>query len=193
MSDNMTNSIESPAGRSRRNLLGGMGAAAAGAGILALAGTQTAEAATSNGSYYTFGPYRHIDTRNGFGGRIYAGQTRTYTNFTSGTAGYTMVFNLTVVYTSGSGYLAIYNADIARPNPYSTINWQGSGRLVANLALVDIGAAGYKVYCGGVAGSNTHFILDSIGYLYTNVAAKNAAQKAWEKEMKARLDRGHDR
>ena len=54
---------------------------------------------------------------------------------------------MTVTSTKGSGYLALYNADVPRPRPYSTINWRGSGKVVANFNIVDGGEAGIRVYC----------------------------------------------
>ncbi len=168
MSDDLSNADVSPVGATRRKLLTGVGAAAAGASLLALAGNQSAEATVGNASYYSWGPFRLIDTRlPGNGGRISAGQTRTIGLLNSS---YTVACNITVVNTTGgNGYLALYNADIARPNPFSSINWQGAGKIVANFAIVDIGNSGFKVYCGG--SGSTNFIVDIVGYYFNNGAA----------------------
>jgi hypothetical protein len=129
----------------------------------------------SDGSYYSFGPSRILDTRSGSGGSISAGQTRTYSLLAG--AQFTMACNLTVVSTSNSGYLAIYSADLgSRPQPYSSINWYASGQVIANFVVFDLGNAGFDVYCGGTG--NTHFILDTIGYFLNNGAALTAAEKA---------------
>jgi hypothetical protein len=177
----------SAAGNTRRRLLTGMGAAAAGGGLLAVAGAQTAQAAISNGSYYTFGPTRYVDTRTGSGGRISNGQTRTLAVLSG--AQYTMAANVTVVNTKGSGYLSIYSAALAtRPQPYSTINWQGDGVILANFTFFDLGAAGFSVYCGGTSGASTNFIIDTVGYFINNGAAGAPPEaKAWERKMQQRL------
>jgi hypothetical protein len=152
-----------------------MGAAAAGAGILTVAGTQTANAAVEHGRYFSIdpaGPIRVFDTRSGFGGRISGGQTRTFTEVAG--ADFTLAGNLTVVNTSGAGYLTIYNADIARPSPYSSVNWYASGQTVANFTVFDLGATGFKVYCGN---GSTHFILDLIGFFFNSGVELEAEQR----------------
>jgi hypothetical protein len=180
-------STDSPEGaNTRRRLLAGMGVAAAGGGLLALAGPQAAQAANTNGSYYTYGPTRYVDTRSGFGGRISGGATRTLTVLSG--AQFTMAANVTVVSTQGTGYLSIYSADLgSRPQPYSSINWQGSGKIVANFTFFDLGTAGFSIFCGGATAS-THFIIDTVGYFLNNGAAgKPPEAKAWEREMERRL------
>jgi hypothetical protein len=167
MSDEMTTASPPEGGTTRRKLLTGMGAATAGAGILTVAGTQTANAEVFDGRYFSFGPFREIDTRSGFGGRISGGQTRNFTMLAG--AEFAMAGNLTVVNTSGAGYLTIYSADIARPTPFSSVNWYASGQTVANFTVFDLGDAGFNVYCGN---GSTHFIFDSIGYFETAVAVQ---------------------
>jgi hypothetical protein len=49
------------------------------------------------------------------------------------------------------------------------------------------------VYCSGGSSTNTHFIIDVVGFYITNGAAAARALpddfKAWEKKAKARLER----
>jgi hypothetical protein len=184
MSDDNDTTHTSGDGNTRRRLLTGIGAAAAGGGLLAVAGAPSAQAAIADGSYYTFGPARYVDTRAGSGGRISGGQSRTFTVLQG--ADYTMAANLTVVSTVGSGYLSVYSADLAtRPQPYSSINWQSTGQVLANFSIFDLGEAGFTVYCGGAASSSTHFIIDSVGY-FLNGGAAPAKARAWEREMQSR-------
>ena len=75
MPDDLITADPADGGATRRKLLTGMGAAAAGGGLLALAGAQKAEAAVGNATYFSLGPIRIIDTRE-TGGRISGGQTR---------------------------------------------------------------------------------------------------------------------
>ena len=111
----------------------------------------------------------------------------------SGLAGYTFAINLTVVATLGSGgFLAVYNGDLAtRPTPYSSINWQGNGKTVANFSLLDLGAGGAKVYCSGNSSISTHFIIDVVGFFYNDGAARVAPPgfTEWEKRAKQQLQR----
>lgn len=172
----------------RRKLLTGMGAAAAaGGGLLALAGTQQASAVVDDGTYFSLGPERFVDTRES-GGKISGGQTRTLTDFEDAD-GLTFALNLTLASTEGSGYLAVYNADEARPNPYSTINWQGAGRVLANFTLVDGGNAGIKVYCSGGSTVKTHFIIDIIGIFITGDAPVPTKVRSWQEKAQKRRGR----
>lgn len=184
MTDQLTTAEGAGGGAPRRRLLAGMGAVAAGGGLLALAGTPDARASVSDASYYTYGPRRWIDTRIS-GGRISGGVTRTLTAF-EGLGEYTFAINLTVVATQGSGYLVIYNADLDnRPSPYSSINWQGDGKVVANFNLVDLGTPGAKVWCSGGSSTSTHFIVDVLGYFYNGGAARVAPPGVEDAERKA--------
>lgn len=172
----------------RRKLLTGMGAAAAaGGGLLVLAGTQKASAAVVDGSYTSVGPERFIDTRES-GGKISGGQTRTLADFED-TDGLTFALNLTLVSTEGSGYLAVYNADEPRPNPYSTINWQGAGKVLANFTLVDGGDAGIKVYCSGGSTVKTHFVIDVVGIFLTSDGPVPAKVRKWQEKTQERRGR----
>jgi hypothetical protein len=190
MSEELIQSEPAEAGTSRRKMLAGMGVAAGG-GLLALAGTQSAQAVVSDASYYSYGPYRYVDTRQS-GGRIYGGDTRVLSIF-AGLESYTFAVNLTVVNTHGSGWLELYNADLStRPSPYSSINWQGDNKVVANFTMLDLGSAGAKIYCSGGSSTNTHFIIDVVGYMVTGGAAAAAVPaevKAAEKRARRQLER----
>ena len=189
--DDVTND-SSGTGATRRRLLYGMGAAA-GAGLVSMAAApQAAQALSHDASYYSYEPSRFVDTRLGWGGvqRIVGGQTQTLSIF-EGLQNYTFACNLTVVATQGTGYLAVYNADLeARPAPFSSINWQGAGKIVANFTMLDLGAAGVNVYCSGGSTTSTDYIMDVIGVFVTGDAARRplpAEFTAWAKAAKRRL------
>ena len=184
MSDELPAISPTDSGATRRKLLTGIGAAAAGGGLLALTGTKEAAAEVIDGTYFSFGPERFVDTRES-GGKISGGQTRTLTDF-EGADGITFALNLTLVATEGSGFLSVYNADDARPAPFSSINWQGNGRVLANFALVDAGDAGIEVYCSAGANVRTHFIVDIVGLFLTNEAPLPAKIRNWQKKAQAR-------
>lgn len=191
MSDDPITADPAEGGATRRRVLSGMGALAAGGGLLALAGTPKAEATVVDASYYSYGPVRYVDSRVNSGGRISGGVTRNLPVF-GGLADYTFAINLTIVSTQGtSGYLAVYNADGARPNPYSSINWQGNGKVVANFSMLDLGNAGANIYCSGGSSNSTHFIIDVVGYFYTGGASLVAPPgfDEWERKAKQRLER----
>jgi hypothetical protein len=177
MSDDMITNDPVEGGATRRKLLTGMGVAAGG-GLLAIAGSRPAQAAVEDGTYNSFGPLRIYDSRDS-DGRIVGGQTRILEDF-EGSDFLTFAINLTVTSTSGSGYLALYSADLPlRPNPYSSINWQGAGKTVANFNLIDGGEAGIAVYCSGGSSNRTHFIIDVIGLL-VSAAEPPAVVQAWK-------------
>ena len=188
MSENI-NPEAAVSGATRRRLLSGLGAAAAGAGLLTLGSPQKA-AAVSQASYYSSEPSRYVDTRLGWGGgRISGGQTHTVSIF-AGLKGFALVCNLTVVATQGTGYLAVYNPDYGiRPIPFSSINWQGAGKIVANSTMLDIGETGIEVYCSGGSTTSTDYIMDVVGYFTVAAAPAPAQFTAWEKEAKRRLER----
>lgn len=170
---------------SRRRVLTGLGAAAAGAGVLAVAGAPDAAATVDNGTYYSISPERVLDTRNG-GGPIRGGQTRT-DDILSG-EGIAVVCNVTVVNTVGVGYLAVFNADGSRPNPYSTVNWSGARQIVANLTVLELGNSGFSVYCGGGATAGADYLIDLLGFFETPVeAARSARARRFEDSVRRKL------
>ena len=183
MSDDMITNGPADPGATRRKLLTGMGVAAGG-GLLAMAGSRPAQAAVEEGTYFSFGPERIYDSR-ASDGRIIGGQTRLLEEF--GESDFlTFAINLTVTSTSGSGYLAVYSAQLpVRPNPFSSINWQGAGKTVANFNLVDGSEDGLKVYCSGGSSNRTHFIIDVVGLLVTPEEEPVVVQ-AWKKRAMQR-------
>lgn len=190
MSDDET-PADVPPGSTRRGLLTGMGAAA-GVGVLAMAGAQRAEAVVADASYFSYGPVRYVDTRVNSGGRISGGQTRTLSAFNE-LERFTFACNLTVVATRGSGWLSFYNADLAtRPSPHSSINWQGNGKIVANFMMLDLGDTGANVFCSGGSTTSTHFVIDVVGYFETGGAAAVAVPAEIQAaELKARRSLEH--
>ncbi len=69
--------------------------------------------------------------------------------------------NLTIVETSGAGFLSVMPGDAAT-RVGSTINWSANGQIVANgfVSRVD-GSRQVKVFAGG---GTTHFVIDITGY-----------------------------
>lgn len=112
---------------------------------------------------------RSIDAAHG-GGRIQAGQTRTISvDIEAGAvnSGIYVALTLTIVNTTGSGYLSVYPANlIVRPG-ISSINWSVSNQVYAtglmtrtevrNSTEEPARESFVKVYCGG---GSTHFLLD---------------------------------
>ncbi len=73
-----------------------------------------------------------------------------------------IMFNLTVVNTSGTGFLAVTPAPTTSINA-STINWTGEGNIAANSSIVGlVGGRDIRVHCGGP--SSTDFAIDVLGY-----------------------------
>ena len=188
MSEELPVSTPDTSGASRRKILRGMGGVAAGGGLLALAGAPKASAAVDEGTYFSLGPERFVDTRlPDSGGKIRGAQTRILDDFEE-SDGLTFALNLTVVSTEGSGFLALYNADEPRPNPYSTINWQGAGKVLANFTLVDGGDAGLAVYCSGST-ARTHFIIDIVGLFITSEEPPPLKVRTWQQKAERRRGR----
>jgi hypothetical protein len=73
-----------------------------------------------------------------------------------------IAYNLTIADTAGAGFLAVYPAteDSFRA---SSINWDRSGQLLANAAIVQISPSRQvKVSVGG--GATTHYLVDVTGF-----------------------------
>lgn len=71
-------------------------------------------------------------------------------------------YNLTIINTIGSGFLAVTPAGDAT-YAASAINWTSSGAALANASIVNIDSArNITVWAGG--GGGTHFIIDIVGY-----------------------------
>lgn len=126
---------------------------------------------------YTFvpiNPYRTMDTRVVGGQPLQGGNAEYFTVLTNvddvpqiPAEAVAVTYNLTAAATVGSGYLAIYPADINWPGT-SAINWSMSGIAIANGGTVAIGD--YSGAIGAVEillnppGSSAHYILDITGY-----------------------------
>jgi hypothetical protein len=188
VSDDMTTVDPTEGEATRRRLLTGMGAAVAGGGLLALAGGSNAQAAVEAATYFSLGPGRIVDTRVE-GGRISGGQIRLLKEFDE-SDGLTFAINLTVTATTGDGYLALYSADVARPVPYSSVNWQGVNKTVANFNIIDGGLEGINVYCSGGSSNSTHVVIDIVGLFITDTGAPvPPAIKAFQNKAKLNIAR----
>jgi len=73
--------------------------------------------------------------------------------------------NVTVVNTSGFGWLTIYEAGTSLPDT-SNINWYGPDQTIVNNCYTWLRGSdsGIDVACGG--SGSTHFVLDLIGVLF---------------------------
>jgi hypothetical protein len=111
-------------------------------------------------------PVRVIDTRSN-GGPINGntGQERTIHIFAANAPVVAMLSNLTVVDTTGSGYLAMFAADVAwdPANPFSSMNWFTTNQITANCvaSAIDNSTGNIKVRAGGTG--TTNFIIDITG------------------------------
>lgn len=139
---------------------------------------RTLAAPNSAGSFYAVTPSRVYDSRVGSyspNGVLGSGQNRTLsvansyntagalvtTNFVP--AGATSVFaNVTVVETTGSGWLAINPGGIIAISA-STINWSSNGQTLANGIALTLNDSREITVVNGSPGS-THFIIDITGY-----------------------------
>ncbi len=73
-----------------------------------------------------------------------------------------IMFNLTVVNTSGSGFLGVTPVSTISVNS-STVNWIGEGNVAANSSIVGlVGGRDIRVHCGGFG--STDFAVDVLGY-----------------------------
>jgi hypothetical protein len=120
-------------------------------------------------------PYRTFDSRDYADGYMLGGDTTWFDVLTDshGTPqipsnAVAVTYNLAIVDTSGSGFLAIYPADINWPGNAS-INWTGPGTTLSNGGTVAIGyytAPGQvEIYCGpALWTTGTDFVVDITGY-----------------------------
>lgn len=73
-----------------------------------------------------------------------------------------IMFNLTAVDTTGSGFLSVTPASTTTVSA-STLNWVGDGAVSANSSIVGlVGGRDVRVHCGGVG--STEFVIDVLGY-----------------------------
>lgn len=130
------------------------------------------------GAFTAVNPTRVYDSRLGSGpgtGRITGGQERV-TSVANGIdaltgsvsvpglvpAGATAIqYNLTVVETSGSGFLQVSPSDVTGVTS-SSINWYQSNQIVANGLVVRLG--GDRQVRTSAGGGSTHYVIDVLGY-----------------------------
>lgn len=139
----------------RRHLLGaGIGAVG---GAVALTGLMSpaAEAAATAAEFYSYGPKRVVDSRNGLGttkGKLGPGEERTIALSGIFSSGFdlTAVLNVTVTGTVGAGFLTLWESGLPRP-VVSAINWWGSNQTYGNLSVVGLrrSPVSFDVRCGG--------------------------------------------
>ena len=160
---------------SRRHLL--TGAAVGGVALIATVAAAGPAAAAAGEPYLDLGgevPRRVFDSRatdaaHG-GGRIHGGQTRTISvDIEPGpiNPGIFVAMTLTIVNTTGSGYLSVYPAYLTSRPEVASINWSGPNQVYATglMTRTDIRTSleeparesFVKVFCGS---GSTHFLLD---------------------------------
>jgi hypothetical protein len=114
-------------------------------------------------------PQRLYDSRN-TGGIFMTGETRTLdiAGVLSGIPSYatSVIGNLTIVNTVGQGFAVIYPKGSSQPAT-STINWFGSGQIVANGFSIALGGSpgGIAVHTEASQSNATHIIVDISGYI----------------------------
>jgi hypothetical protein len=96
----------------------------------------------------------------------FIGQERTVTLLVDNAPVVAVLTNLTVVNTTGSGFLAMFGADeVWNPSaPFSSMNWFTGGQITANsvTSTVQFSTGDVKVHAGG--GGTTDFLVDLVGY-----------------------------
>lgn len=138
--------------------------------------TRLPETGSGGYVYVPINPYRTMDTRIVGGQPLQGGDAEYFTVLTDlddiqqiPAEAVAVTYNLTTAQTIGSGYLAIYPADIEWPGT-SAINWSTSGVAIANGGTIAIGD--FDGYVGAVEillnppGSSAHYILDITGYYF---------------------------
>ncbi len=133
--------------------------AAAGAAAVGLA--QPASATTTPVPVYTpITPIRVYDTRDGDGPLTSGFYTTLTPNSPPPATELAYLYNLTVTGTVSTGYLAVFSSDVGWPGN-SSINWFGTGQLLANNVFTGFATDGsINVLCGG--GGSTDFVLDLV-------------------------------
>lgn len=122
--------------------------------------------------FYPINPTRVYDSR-GSGGQLVEPGFRTVsvanaTAFSGGTPNVVpmgakaVTYNLTIVNTVGSGFLAVYPA--GGSFGASAINWYANNQVVANGGTVSLGGDRQMVVLAGGGGGQTDFIVDVTGY-----------------------------
>jgi len=142
------------------------------AGALASAGAaeraQAAPAVVPGGGFVSLDPTRVLDTRTGLGAArrsVAAGATLVLQ--VAGRAGVpasgaaAVALNVTVTAPTGSGYLTVYPADMARPNT-SNLNFTAQ-RTLARLVVTQLSSTGQVVLYNGSSGT-VQLVADVSGY-----------------------------
>jgi hypothetical protein len=155
----------------RRRLLRMAGLAGAGSVAVAAGAASPAAAQPTGFSFVPINPYRSIDTRPDplFTNQLFDIDLITDEDVVQQipSTAVAVTYNVTVADTVGTGFLALFPADINWPGN-SSINWWRSGLLLANGGVVALGESPFSgvgsatVLCGG--GGSTPFLIDVTGY-----------------------------
>ena len=155
--------IDKTGNRTRRQLIAGGAALAAGGLMVATSASPAAATEHAAGYVPAADPYRTYDSRNDADAPILAGETYIVDMSGIPAESVAVMVNLTVVHTTGSGgYLTAYGQGRSRPG-VSTINWFGPDQTLANMVTLPTGVSDndLAVFCGA---SSTHFIVDVYGW-----------------------------
>ena len=126
--------------------------------------------ASPTGSTFTpVDPVRAYDSRTAQGPLV-GGQMRNV-NLATNTGGVlpdgvtAVAYNLTVTDGQGAGYLTVTPGSVGTAPVTSTINWWGSGQMLANGIDVKVDAGkSVNVFAGPNANARTQFVIDIVGY-----------------------------
>jgi hypothetical protein len=122
-----------------------------------------ASPASAGQMHFLTTPVRAFDSASG-GGGVLSGGPRTINLGTIVPAGATAIaFSLTVFNTYGSGFLTIYNADIASPPGVNSIQWTVSNTFITTTTFSAVNAA-RQVKAYVYPGALTNFQIDVLGY-----------------------------
>jgi hypothetical protein len=157
--DDQSDAIDRSARPRRRDLLLGGGALAA-ATVASVGVASPAGAATTAPVYMPFGPERIYDSRE-VDGPLHSNEGRILApEIAPDPAELAHTYNLTVTGTQGTGFLAVFPADILWPGN-SSINWFGPNQIIANNVFTAFdNTGGIAVLLGG--GGSTDFVLDIV-------------------------------
>jgi hypothetical protein len=110
-------------------------------------------------------PIRKLDTRDPgpAHGPLHGGDTRTLLLTPQLPAGAAVaMLNVTIVDTVGAGFLSLYPSNAAWPGT-STLNWYGTGQILATTATVPVSPSGaVKILCRTLGAAQV--IVDLVGY-----------------------------
>lgn len=130
------------------------------------AGQDHALAVISAGTVFVpISPYRVYDSRTDTQrGALVSGSQRTVPTSAAVPSGASAVaYNLTIAETTNAGFLSVAPGDVTQAPATSTINWFGSGQILANGFTVGVDSSrNMAVFAGG--GGSTQFLIDITGY-----------------------------